>query len=52
LVHEAGARLASLDGGKLRYNQRETIHPTLIAANPALLGDVVELVKRVDGEPQ
>jgi myo-inositol-1(or 4)-monophosphatase len=52
LVHEAGARLASLDGGKLRYNQRDTTHPTLIAANPALLGDVVELVRRVDGEPR
>ena len=52
LVHEAGARLASLDGGKLRYNQRDTAHPTLIAANPALLGDVVELVRRVDSEPQ
>ena len=52
LVHEAGARLASLDGGKLRYNRRDTTHPTLIAANPALFGDVVELVQRVDGEPQ
>jgi myo-inositol-1(or 4)-monophosphatase len=52
LVHEAGARLTPLDGGKLRYNQRDTTHPTLIAANPALLGDVVELVRRVDGEPQ
>lgn len=52
LVHEAGARLAPLGGGKLRYNQRDTTHPTLIAANPALLRDVVELVRRVDGEPQ
>lgn len=52
LVHEAGARLAPLAGGKLRYNQRDTTHPTLIAANPALLGDVVELVRRVDGEPR
>lgn len=50
LVHEAGARLAPLRGGQLRYNQRDTTHPTLIAANPALLGDVVELVRRVDGE--
>jgi len=50
LVHEAGARLAPLGGGKLRYNQRDTTHPTLIAANPALMGDVVELVRRVDGE--
>lgn len=52
LVHEAGARLAPLVGGKLRYNQRDTTHPTLIAANPALLGDVVELVRKVDGEPR
>ncbi len=52
LVHEAGARLAPLGGGKLRYNQRDTTHPALIAANPALLGDVVELVRRVDGEPR
>ena len=27
----------------------DTTHPTLIAANPALLGDVVELVRSVDG---
>jgi len=52
LVHEAGARLASPGGGKLRYNSPETTHPTLIAANPALFGDVVELVQRVDGEPR
>jgi len=52
LVHEAGARLAPLGGGKLRYNQRDTTHPALIAASPALLGDVVELVRRVDGEPR
>jgi len=51
LVHEAGARLAPLDGGRLRYNQRDTAHPMLIAANPALLGDVVGLVRRVDSEP-
>ena len=52
LVHEAGARLATLAGASLRYNGRETAHPTLIAANPALFGDVVELVRRVDSEPQ
>ncbi|HET7718246.1 MAG TPA: 3'(2'),5'-bisphosphate nucleotidase CysQ [Bauldia sp.] len=52
LVHEAGARLAPLGGMTLRYNRRDTTHPTLIAANPALFGDVVELVRRVDGEPQ
>jgi myo-inositol-1(or 4)-monophosphatase len=52
LVHEAGARLAPLDGRRLRYNERETAHPTLIAANSALFGDVVELVRRVDGEPR
>jgi myo-inositol-1(or 4)-monophosphatase len=51
LVHEAGARLATLDGARLRYTARETIHPTLVAANPALFGDVVELVRRVDSEP-
>ena len=32
--------------------RRDTAHPTLIAANPALFGDVVELVERVDGEPR
>ncbi|MBN9023522.1 MAG: 3'(2'),5'-bisphosphate nucleotidase CysQ [Rhizobiales bacterium] len=52
LVHEAGARLATLAGASLRYNGRETTHPTLIAANPALFDDVVELVRRVDSEPQ
>ncbi|MCB1499628.1 MAG: 3'(2'),5'-bisphosphate nucleotidase CysQ [Bauldia sp.] len=52
LVHEAGARLAPLDGRRLRYNERDTAHPTLIATNSALFGDVVELVIRVDGEPQ
>jgi len=51
LVHEAGARLATLASASLRYNGRETTHPTLIAANPALFGDVVELVRRVDSEP-
>jgi myo-inositol-1(or 4)-monophosphatase len=50
LVHEAGARLAPLDGRRLRYNGSETAHPTLIAANSALFGDVVELVRRVDGD--
>ena len=51
LVHEAGARLATLGGANLGYNGQETTHPTLIAANPALFGDVVELVRRVDSEP-
>lgn len=50
LVHEAGARLASLGGETLRYNRRDTAHPTLIAASPALFGEVVELVRKVDGE--
>jgi myo-inositol-1(or 4)-monophosphatase len=52
LVHEAGARLAPPGGGMLRYNRRDTAHPTLIAANPALFGEVVELVRKVDGERQ
>lgn len=52
LVHEAGAKLATLDGARLRYNERDTTHPTLVAANPALFGDVVELIRRVDSEPQ
>lgn len=52
LVHEAGARLADLSGGKVRYNTEDTTHPTLIAANPALFGDVVDLVRRVDAEPR
>jgi myo-inositol-1(or 4)-monophosphatase len=51
LVHEAGARLAGLAGDKLRYNREETSHPTLIAANPALFGDVADLVRRVDHSP-
>lgn len=51
LVHEAGARLATLGGANLSYNGRDTTHPALIAANPALFGDVVELVRRVDSEP-
>jgi myo-inositol-1(or 4)-monophosphatase len=52
LVHEAGARLADLAGSTVRYNTEDTTHPTLIAANPALFGDVVDLVRRVDAEPQ
>ncbi len=51
LVHEAGAKLATLEGARLRYNERDTTHPTLVAANPALFGDVVELIRRVDSEP-
>jgi len=51
LVHEAGARLATLGGADLSYNRRDTTHPALIAANPALFDDVVELVRRVDSEP-
>ncbi len=50
LVHEAGARLATLGGANLGYNGQDTTHPTLIAANPALFGDVVKLVRRVDSE--
>jgi myo-inositol-1(or 4)-monophosphatase len=50
LVHEAGACLADLSGRKVRYNTNQTIHPTLVAANPALFGAVADLVRKVDGE--
>ena len=44
LVQEAGARLGDLSGQALRYNTRDTGHPTLIASAPALFGRVVDLV--------
>jgi len=50
LVHEAGAHLGPLAGGVLQYNARDTAHPTLVAANPALFGDVVDLINKVDSE--
>ena len=36
LVHEAGGRLADVDGIRRRYNGLERRHPALVAANPGL----------------
>jgi myo-inositol-1(or 4)-monophosphatase len=50
LVHEAGARLADLAGGRLRYNRTGTSHPALVATSPELLQQVARIVTEVDGK--
>jgi len=48
LVHEAGGRLADLDGRPPRYNELERRHPVLLAAKPELGDAMAELVARAD----
>jgi myo-inositol-1(or 4)-monophosphatase len=44
LVHEAGGRLAGLDGVRPRYNRPERRHPALLAATPELSEAMAALV--------
>jgi myo-inositol-1(or 4)-monophosphatase len=44
LVHEAGGRLAGLDGMRPRYNGPERRHPALLAATPELSDAMAALV--------
>jgi myo-inositol-1(or 4)-monophosphatase len=44
LVHEAGGRLAGLDGARPRYNRQERRHPALVAATPELSDAMAALV--------
>ena len=44
LVHEAGGRLAGLDGTRPRYNRQERRHPALLAATPELSDAMATLV--------
>ncbi|WP_421722786.1 3'(2'),5'-bisphosphate nucleotidase CysQ [Bauldia sp.] len=44
LVQEAGARLTDLSGDLLRYNQRDTCRPMLVASVPEVFGQIVDIV--------
>ncbi len=52
LVQEAGARLSDLSGQVLRYNRKDTAHPTLIATTPALFDRVADVVRNVQARHQ
>lgn len=44
LVHEAGGRLADLDGKRPRYNALDRRHPVLLASTPALCDEMAAIV--------
>ena len=44
LVHEAGGRLADLDGKQPRYNSLDRRHPVLLAATPGLSDEITAIV--------
>jgi myo-inositol-1(or 4)-monophosphatase len=46
LLAEAGGRITDRYGQPLRFNQRETLLPGLIASNDALYRSIVELLRR------
>lgn len=48
LVHEAGGRLAGLDGERCRYSGEERRHPFLLAATPGLGDEMTALVERAE----
>ena len=48
LVHEAGGQLAGLDGEPPRYVGSDRRHPLLLAATPALGGEMTALVAEIE----
>lgn len=42
IVREAGGRISSHTGSQLVYNKRQTAHPTVLAAGPALHNALIE----------
>ena len=44
LAEEAGARVTDLDGRPFEFNQADTLRNGVIAANPALYGELFGLV--------
>ena len=46
LLTEAGGRITDRYGKPLRFNQRDTLLPGLIASNDALYEPIVELLRR------
>jgi len=46
LIAEAGGRITDRFGAPLRFNQRDTLLPGLIASNDALYDPIVELLQR------
>lgn len=41
IVTESGGRVSAPDGSALRYNEKRTEHPGVIAAGPELLGEIL-----------
>lgn len=50
LVHEAGGRLADLDGEAPRYNRESPRHDALAATNEALMPGLLAMMKEAAGE--
>lgn len=48
LVHEAGGRLANLDGERPRYNSLDRRHPALLAATPGLSEAMAAIVVKAE----
>ena len=44
IVHEAGGKLADLEGRVLRYDRADTRHPTIVAAPVEVAGEVRRLI--------